>query len=104
MKDTELSLEEFENKIKTSKGKIFLKFTAPWCGPCKVFAPEVEKASNELIDVEFISVDIEKSPQIAQKMNVRAIPVSFILKDGKIEKQIIGPVGAKDLINTINAI
>lgn len=96
-----LSLEQFKEKLDSKKGTFFLKFSAEWCGPCKVFTPEVEKVSEEFSEIEFYSVDVEKNQQLAQMMNIRALPTSIIFKDGVVAKQIVGLLPAKELKATL---
>lgn len=79
-----------------------LVFKALWCGPCKALAPVVEKASVQLSDVEFVSVDIDDNPDLATKMNIRAVPTLVFLKDDVVVKEMVGLTSLDNLLRAIN--
>ncbi|KAE8161564.1 thioredoxin-like protein [Aspergillus tamarii] len=70
-------------KALTSSGPVVIDFFATWCGPCKAVAPVVGKLSETYTNVRFIQVDVDKNRQVAQEMNVRAMPTFVVFKDGK---------------------
>lgn len=54
--------------------RCIIKFTASWCGPCKVIAPVVEQFASAYTDIWFMSVDIDECESIAQVFNVQSMP------------------------------
>ena len=54
---------EFKEEIKN--GVVVVDFFADWCGPCKMLAPIFEELGNEMSNVSFVKVDVDKSPDIA---------------------------------------
>lgn len=57
---------------------------APWCGPCRSFAPSFEKAAQQLEPrARFAKLDTEAAPSIAQRWNIRSIPTLIVFKQGK---------------------
>ena len=76
-----------------------LKFSATWCGPCRVLA-------NTLKDVEGITpIDIEKDQETARKYGIRSVPTMVFLKDGKEIHRISGSMPLetyKQILNEIN--
>lgn len=52
---------------------VMVKFTAAWCGPCKVIAPVYERLSEATTNVKFLEVDVDKSQSIAQKYKVSSM-------------------------------
>lgn len=84
-----------------------LKFSASWCGPCKVMAPIFEKISkmDEFKDIEFLSYDIEDdddSIELVNNFNIKNVP-TFVIVDGNNNpmKKIIGAVQENELVNII---
>ena len=70
----------------------FLKFSASWCGPCKVLAPILSKISDET-DIPISNVDIDKDPAYASQWDVVGVPTTILLDDTGME--VIRVVGAK---------
>jgi thiol-disulfide isomerase/thioredoxin len=59
-----------------------LKFSASWCGPCRVIAPYVETLAKKYPSICFLSIDVDESPDIAQMYNVTAMPTFISLVSG----------------------
>ena len=85
-------------------GVRFVKFWAPWCGPCRAMdAPYHEVAKKESSEtVKFASMNIDESPTLAAKFKVRSIPFILALKNGQPINQLIGAVPVSKLTNWIN--
>lgn len=71
-------------------GVCAVKFSAAWCGPCKRMEPTVEALESEFTTAKFMSVDIDTTPDIAQKYKIRAIPTILIMKDGQEVNRVTG--------------
>lgn len=72
-------------------GVALVDFYAPWCGPCKMQGPILEKLLPEYDDkVTVVKVDIDESPSIAASYGVQSIPTIVIFKDGKVVDTMVG--------------
>jgi thioredoxin 1 len=80
MAPTVLSDSTFKEQIKT--GIVLVDFWAPWCGPCRAFAPIFEKAADENPDVVFGKVNTEEEPDLAIEHGIQAIPTLMAFRDG----------------------
>ncbi|MEY4327587.1 MAG: thioredoxin [Actinomycetota bacterium] len=81
MATTELTLETFENTIK-QEGITFVDFWAEWCGPCRMFGPIFEEASEQNPDIRFGKVDTEAQQELAGMAGISSIPTLMIFRDG----------------------
>lgn len=62
----------------------YLYFSAPWCGPCKMLGPKIDKmASDGLIAIEKVNVDEQED--IAKQFNVRAVPTLVLVDSAMVE-------------------
>lgn len=76
----ELTKENFEATI-TDNAFVIVDYWAPWCGPCRSFAPTYEKISEEFPDVVFAKVNTEDEQEIAAQFSIRSIPTLMIFRD-----------------------
>jgi thioredoxin 1 len=76
----ELTKDNFEQVV-TDNGFVIVDFWAPWCGPCRSFAPTYEKVSDDHDDIVFAKVNTEEEQEIAGHFQIRSIPTLMIFRD-----------------------
>jgi thioredoxin 1 len=81
MATVELTLDSFETTMKESD-ILFVDFWAAWCGPCRMFGPIFEKASEKYPDIVFGKVDTEAEQEIANMAGISSIPTLMAFRDG----------------------
>ncbi|KAJ5871846.1 Thioredoxin [Penicillium soppii] len=84
------SRAEFYEKILESKDAAILDCYAQWCPPCKAIAPKLEEWSEHYTDVKFYKVDVEAVPDVAQELNVTAMPTFMLFKGGEKVTEVVG--------------
>ena len=98
----EFNESNFDSSIKS--GIAVVDFWAPWCGPCKMMTPVIEKVANDNPDLTVGKVNVDDCPTIAQKYNILSIPTLSIFKNGEPVGQTIGVVSEKALMDKIKAV
>lgn len=103
MATTEITAENLQTIVETNP-ILLLDFWASWCGPCRVFAPVFESASEEHPDVAFGKVDTEGQPRLAAGFGVSSIPTLMVFRDGIIVHAQPGALSARSLDQVITAV
>jgi len=95
------SEKEFNNILQSSMGITVVDFWADWCGPCKMYGPTFEKTNEELPDVTFIKVNVDKGQSIASKYDIKSIPATLVFNRGELKGGVQGNIKKEDLIKVI---
>ena len=95
----EILSDEFKTVI--NDGKVVVDFFATWCGPCKMLSPVMDEISNELSDINFYKVDVDKNEDIAREYGIMSIPTIIIFENGKVVNTLVGLRSKTELIDVI---
>ena len=96
MATIELTKDNFDATINGGK-TVIIDFWAPWCGPCRGFAPVFEKASEAHPDVVFAKINSDEQQELAGAFNIRSIPTLMVFREKVILFQQAGALPGQAL-------
>lgn len=106
MASVELTSENFDTTI-MENGIVVVDFWADWCGPCKMFAPTFEDASEKSPEIVFGKVDTEAQQSLSAAAGIQSIPTLMIFRDSILLFQQAGALPAaalEDLITQVKGL
>ncbi len=80
MATTALTKDNFEQVV-TGNDTVIVDFWAPWCGPCRAFAPTFEAISEKYPGIVFAKVNTEDEPELAGHFDIRSIPTLMVFRE-----------------------
>ena len=103
MATTTLTKENFQPTV-TSDGITLVDWWAAWCGPCRMFAPVFEKASEKHPDITFGKIDTEDQPELAGMAQIQSIPTLMAFREGVLVFSQAGALPESALEQVIQAV
>jgi thioredoxin len=100
MATLELTKDNFE-KVITESPIVIVDFWAPWCGPCRGFAPIYEQAAESHADVLFGKINTDQEQELAGAFNIRSIPTLMVFREKVVLFQQAGALPASALEQVI---
>ena len=90
------------DEILTGEKPALLDFYADWCGPCRMVAPVIEEIAREHPEYVVGKINVDESPELAQKYGVFSIPTLAVVKDGRIAGRMTGAKPKEKILELFN--
>lgn len=103
MATVELNKDNFIDTV-TGNDIVFVDFWAPWCGPCKSFAPVYEEISEKYHEIVFAKVNTEQEQELAGRFQIRSIPTLMVFRENVIVFSQAGALPASGLTQLIQQV
>ncbi len=95
----------FDGQVLQSDLPVVVDLYAPWCGPCRMLAPVLEKLADDYRGrIRFVKVNVDEEPGLAARFGVTGVPTLLFVRDGQPVDQVVGFVPPAALVEQLDAL
>ena len=102
MAEVNITKDTFEAEVTKASVPVVVDFWAPWCGPCKMLAPELAKLDEEQDGkIKVCKVNVDDEQDLAAEFGIMGVPTLLIYKDGMQKAKKVGYCKKEDILSLI---
>ena len=101
MEPVVITNDNFEEEVVKSDKPVLLDFWAPWCGPCQMLSPIVDKIAAEHEEIKVGKVNVDDNEELAMKFKTMSIPTLLVFKDGNEVNRSVGVISKSEILDLV---
>lgn len=86
----EINMNNFKEEVLEAKETVLADFWAPWCGPCRMQGPVLEKFAESNPDVKVVKINVDDNQELAMQFKIMSIPSMIVFKNGEAVNCAVG--------------
>ena len=86
----EINMNNFKEEVLEAKETVLADFWAPWCGPCRMQGPVLEKFAEANPDVKVVKINVDGNQELAMQFKIMSIPSMIVFKNGEAVNCAVG--------------
>lgn len=96
--------KNFEQEVLQSDKPVLVDFWAEWCAPCRALSPTVDAVAQDYQGkAKVVKLNVDDSPQVAQRYGIRGIPTLIVFKGGNESDRVVGMTGKENLARMLDS-
>jgi thioredoxin 1 len=101
----ELTNTNFEPEVLKAAGPVVVDFYAPWCGPCKMIAPLLDKLAEQFSRrLQFFKLNVDEAPELAARYEITGVPTLLLINQGEVRDVVVGFPSPRVLVEKLEAL
>ena len=92
----------FEQEVLKADKPVLVDFWAEWCAPCRMMSSTLEAVADQYSDRAKVGkVNVDESPSVATRYNIRGIPTLLLFKNGEVQEQVVGATSKDNILKML---